>query len=67
MVAGYYLWALERVIMNKPTDEIENTKPAKWYESVPVTFLALLALIFGLFPQIIWYVLDEWSRSVLPA
>ncbi len=66
VVAGYYLWALERVIMNKPTEEIENTKPGKWYETIPVATLAVLSLIFGLLPGIVWYVLDEWSRSVLP-
>ncbi|MCY3410855.1 MAG: NADH-quinone oxidoreductase subunit M [Candidatus Heimdallarchaeota archaeon] len=65
ITAGYYLWAIERVIYKQPTEELENTKPGKWYEVWPVFILSVFTLVLGLFPAIVWWVLDEFSTSLL--
>ena len=66
ITAGYYLWAIERVIFREPSEELENTTPAKAYEVVPVAVLAFFTLVLGLLPSVVWYVLDEWSKGVAP-
>ncbi len=66
VTAGYYLWAIERVIFNKETEEIEDAVPAKWWESGPIIVLSILALVFGLIPGLVWWVLDQWSASIIP-
>ncbi len=65
ITAGYYLWAIQRVLFNEATDEISESKPAKWWEIGPVFILALFTLILGLVPTVVWYVIDEWSESVI--
>ncbi len=64
ITAAYYLWAIERVIFNDATDELEDTTPAKWYEIGPVLILGFFTLLLGLFPAIVWWVLDEWSQGL---
>ncbi len=62
VTAGYYLWAMRRVLFNKPSDEIGNTSEAKWWESGPVFVLAISALVLGLMPALIQRVMDEWAK-----
>jgi NADH-quinone oxidoreductase subunit M len=63
ITAGYYLWAIQRVLFNEPTDELEHSGIAKWWETGPVLLLAVFTLILGLVPWLIWEVLDDWSKS----
>jgi NADH-quinone oxidoreductase subunit M len=61
ITAGYYLWAMQRILFGKPTDELENTKPAKWWETAPVFFLGIFTLLLGVFPFIILDAVQEWA------
>lgn len=63
VTAGYYLWAMRRVLFNKPSDEIENATFAKWWETGPVFVLAVVTLVLGIVPAIIQKVMDEWAKS----
>ncbi|MHA2249352.1 MAG: complex I subunit 4 family protein [Candidatus Kariarchaeaceae archaeon] len=65
ITAGYYLWAIQRVLFNEATDEIAESKPAHWWEVGPIFVLAIFTLVLGLVPTIVWGVLDAWSRSVI--
>lgn len=65
ITAGYYLWAIQRVLFNEPTDELENADFAKWWEVGPVTVLAVITLLLGLVPTIVSEILDDWSNSVI--
>jgi len=66
ITAGYYLWAIQRLLFNDPTEELEDTKPAKWYEIWPVFTLAVFALVLGLVPTLIWWVIDAFTQNILP-
>ena len=65
VTAGYYLWAIQRVLFNEPTEELEHAGNAKWWEDGPVFLLAIFTLLLGLIPGLVWKVLDDWSKSVL--
>jgi len=65
ITAGYYLWAIQRVLFNEPTEELENTTPGKWYEVWPVFLLSAAALVLGLVPSIVWWVLDHFTTHAL--
>lgn len=67
VTAGYYLWAIERVIFRDASEELEETTPGKAYEVLPIAVLAFLTLLLGLVPSLVWWVLDEWSKGVAPA
>ncbi|MDH5400978.1 MAG: NADH-quinone oxidoreductase subunit M [Candidatus Heimdallarchaeota archaeon] len=66
VTAGYYLWAIQKVIFLEQTDELENSTPAKWWEIQPVFILAIFTVILGLFPNTVWMVLDSWTQTILP-
>lgn len=67
ITAGYYLWAVQRVLYNEATDELENANFGKWWEIGPVLVLAILTALLGLWPRVVWFVLDEWSRNTIPS
>ena len=66
ITAGYYLWAIQRVLFNKETEELTNTTPAQWWEIYPVLALAFFSILLGLVPGIFWTVLDFFTESILP-
>ena len=63
VTAGYYLWAMRRVLFNTPSEEIENATFAKWWETGPVFVLAIVTLVLGVVPAVIQKVMDEWAKS----
>ena len=65
ITAGYYLWAMQRVLFNEPTDELDDASFAKWWEIGPIFVLALFTLLLGLVPSVVWEILDDWSNSVI--
>ena len=67
VTAGYYLWAIQRVIFNESTEELEHAEPGKWWEILPVFVLSVFTLVLGLVPSIIWTTIDFFSKNyVLP-
>jgi NADH-quinone oxidoreductase subunit M len=65
ITAGYYLWAIQKVLFNEATDELEKTEPGRWWEIGPIFVLAVFTLVLGLLPDIVWWVLDEFSERTL--
>ncbi|MHA2030721.1 MAG: complex I subunit 4 family protein [Candidatus Kariarchaeaceae archaeon] len=64
ITAGYYLWAIQRVLFNEPTGELDNATFAKWWETGPVFILAVFTLLLGLVPTLVSEILDDWSNSI---
>jgi len=66
ITAAYYLWALQRSMFGPLTDKIDTThlRDVDWYEGVPVGILLFLIAIFGVFPMIIFQVIEPAVRIV---
>lgn len=64
ITAGYYLWAMQRVLFGPPTDELDETEPAKWWESLPVFFLAFFTLVLGVVPFVILNSFEDWVGNL---
>jgi len=60
ITAGYYLWALQRSMFGPLTEKIDTTHvhDVNWYESVPVSLLIFLIAIFGVFPFVIFNIIN---------
>jgi len=67
VTAGYYLWALQRTMFGPMTDKIDTShlKDADWYESTPVAALIVLIAVFGVFPKLVFSVIDAAVRVLL--
>ena len=57
LTAGYHLWALQRALFGKDSEEIEMEKihEAPWYEFYPLIAIIVIAVFFGIFPN---YLMD---------
>ncbi|OLS25777.1 MAG: F(420)H(2) dehydrogenase subunit M [Candidatus Heimdallarchaeota archaeon LC_2] len=64
VTAGYYLWAIQKVLFNEPTGELDNAEIAKWWETGPILVLAIFTLVLGLYPKLVYGTLDDWSNSI---
>jgi len=64
ITASYYLWAMMRVVFGSSGEELENAKPAKWWEIVPIYILAFFTLLFGVVPGLIEKVMDSWAKAI---
>lgn len=52
LTVGYYLWAFQRVAFGKCPTDMEQVSDAHWYEVFPMVALLLVALYFGLQPDV---------------
>lgn len=66
VTAGYYLWAMQRVLFGEQTEEIAEAKKGKWWEVIPIFVLTLFALLFGIFPAVIQNVMEIWASAQFP-
>ena len=66
ITAGYYLWALQRSMFGPLTEKIDTTKvhDVNWYESVPVSLLIALIAIFGVFPFVIFNIINPAAKII---
>ena len=53
ITAGYYLWFLWRVFFGTTPKELENTKEASWLMCIPIIVLAVIAVVVGIWPDIV--------------
>jgi NADH-quinone oxidoreductase subunit M len=53
ITAGYYLWFLWRVFFGTTPKNLEDTKEATWLTYTPIVLLAAIALVIGLWPDLI--------------
>jgi len=62
LTAGYHLWALQRAIFGKDSEEIEIGKvhEAPWYELYPMFTIIIIAALFGIFPH---YLMDPINTA----
>ena len=58
ITAGYYLWFLWRVFFGTTPKELENTKEASWLMRIPIIILAAIAVVVGIWPDIVLRVLS---------
>lgn len=67
VTAAYYLWALQRSMFGPLTDRIDTShlRDVDWYEGVPVALLILLIALFGVFPKLLFSVIDPAVRVLL--
>jgi len=65
LTTAYGLWALRRVFFGPLKDELKNVKEAPLKMIIPMSFLALLSFIFGLYPAPVLKVLSTWISSVI--
>ncbi len=65
VVAGYYLWMLQRVVFGQP-EGLEVEHDGHWYELMPLWFLAFFILFLGWFPFVVLKVTDEFARALIP-
>jgi len=54
ITAAYYLWALQKSMFGTLTTKIEtkDIHDAKWYETIPMSVLVALIVLFGIFPML---------------
>ncbi len=66
ITAGYYLWALQRSMFGPLTERIdaEQVHDVNWYESIPVSLLIALIAIFGVFPFIVFNVINPAVKVI---
>ncbi len=62
LTAGYHLWALQRAIFGKDSEEIEIGKvhEAPWYELYPMFTIIIISALFGIFPH---YLMDPINTA----
>jgi len=67
LTAGYHLWALQRAIFGKDSEEIEIGKvhEAPWYEFYPMLTIILIAALFGIFPHYLMDPINTASYDIL--
>ena len=53
ITAGYYLWFVWRVFFGTTPKRIENTKEAPWLMRIPIIVLAVIAVVVGIWPDIV--------------
>ena len=53
ITAGYYLWFLWRVFFGTTPKKLENTREPSWLMRVPIIVLAAIAVIVGIWPDIV--------------
>ncbi|MEA2090170.1 MAG: NADH-quinone oxidoreductase subunit M, partial [Thermoproteota archaeon] len=53
ITAGYYLWFLWRAFFGTTPKRLENTKEASWMTCTPIVALAAIALVIGLWPDLV--------------
>ena len=53
ITAGYYLWFLWRAFFGTTPKELENTKEASWVMRIPIIILAAIAVVVGIWPDIV--------------
>ena len=53
LAVGYYLWAFQRVAFGALPADMEEVQDAHWYEVFPMAALLLIALYFGLQPDVL--------------
>jgi NADH-quinone oxidoreductase subunit M len=53
ITAGYYLWFLWRAFFGTTPKELENTKEASWLMHIPIIILAVIAVVVGIWPDIV--------------
>jgi len=53
ITAGYYLWFLWRAFFGTTPKELENTKEASWLMRIPIIILAAIAVVVGIWPDIV--------------
>ena len=53
ITAGYYLWFLWRAFFGETPKDLENTKEASWLMCIPIIALAMIAVVVGIWPDIV--------------
>ncbi len=63
LTAGYHLWALQRIFFGPlhPKTDLGRVDEAPWYETLPLTVIIGLALLFGIAP---WLLMDPVTGAV---
>jgi len=65
LTTAYGLWALRRIFFGPLKEELKNVKEAPLKMIIPMSFLALLSFIFGLYPAPVLRALNAWISSVI--
>jgi len=65
LTTAYGLWALRRVFFGALREELKNVKEAPLKMIIPMSFLALLSFVFGLYPAPVLKVLSTWISAVV--
>ncbi len=66
LTTAYGLWALRRVFFGPLKPELSEVKEASLLMLIPMSFLAVLSFLFGIYPKIPLTFLDPWARSAIP-
>ena len=65
LAAGYYLWAVQRVVFGPESAASEKAHEAPWSEMLVFTLLSLITLILGLLPAILINVSEEFVSGLV--
>jgi len=66
LTTAYGLWTLRRVFFGPLKPELSEVKEASLLMLIPMSFLAILSFLFGMYPRIPLTFLDPWAKSVIP-
>ncbi len=59
LTAAYILWMIQRVYMGQPKEEYASFKPVTTRENVIMVSLGILAIVFGIFPALVFSLTDN--------
>ena len=65
LTTAYGLWALKRIFFGPIKRELKNVGEAPLVMLVPMSFLALLNFILGLYPEPTVAILETWAKNVV--
>ncbi len=65
VVAGYYLWMLQRIVFGEPEHIKVEHKP-HFYEIFPLWVLSFFILLLGLLPFIVLKITDQFVSIIIP-
>ena len=66
ITAAYYLWFLWRVFFGKLPDTLKDVKEASPVMWGPILFLAIAAIILGIFPSIALNIISAAAKLIIP-
>ena len=65
LAAGYYLWAVQRVVFGPENPSAKKAHEAPWSEQIVFLLLSIATLVLGLLPFILVDVSEKFVSSLV--